>query len=149
MNPTSSVRLFGGVGEIGGNTILVEDGDTKLLLDFGKNFPRFNMYFNYPFNIPSRSITRELIKTGVVPHITSTDGKPLKIFVDYEDGQPKESRGDAAFSGVLVTHAHSDHTGNLTILKDSISLHMGSMTSLLHRTSMETRRESSIETKLY
>ncbi|HUS71362.1 MAG TPA: hypothetical protein VM075_11390 [Anaerolineae bacterium] len=33
-----SVTCFGGVSEIGGNKILLEDGNTRLLFDFGTSF---------------------------------------------------------------------------------------------------------------
>ena len=32
------LTCFGGVGEIGGNKVLLEDNDTKVLLDFGAGF---------------------------------------------------------------------------------------------------------------
>ena len=36
------IRFYGGVeGEIGGNQILLQDGETKVLLDFGYNFSRW------------------------------------------------------------------------------------------------------------
>jgi len=33
-----SLTFFGGVNEIGGNKILLEDKDTKIFLDFGESF---------------------------------------------------------------------------------------------------------------
>ena len=34
----TSLTFYGGVSEIGGNKILLEDGDTRLFLDFGMSF---------------------------------------------------------------------------------------------------------------
>ncbi len=34
----TSLTFYGGVNEIGGNKILLQDKDTKIFLDFGKGF---------------------------------------------------------------------------------------------------------------
>jgi mRNA degradation ribonuclease J1/J2 len=36
---TTKVFFYGGVDEIGGNKILLEEKGTKVFLDFGKSFP--------------------------------------------------------------------------------------------------------------
>ncbi len=36
----TSLTFYGGVNEIGGNKILLEDKDTRVFLDFGKSFSR-------------------------------------------------------------------------------------------------------------
>ena len=33
-----SLRFYGGLGEIGGNKFLIEDGDVRFWLDFGRSF---------------------------------------------------------------------------------------------------------------
>jgi hypothetical protein len=33
-----SITVYGGAGVIGGNKILLEDGDTRLFLDFGTDY---------------------------------------------------------------------------------------------------------------
>ena len=44
-NTVTSLTFYGGVNEIGGNKILLEDKDTKVFLDFGKSFSRRARYF--------------------------------------------------------------------------------------------------------
>ncbi|HUJ72668.1 MAG TPA: MBL fold metallo-hydrolase RNA specificity domain-containing protein [Verrucomicrobiae bacterium] len=41
-----TITCFGGAGEIGGNKILLEDGQNRLLLDFGMAFARTASYFD-------------------------------------------------------------------------------------------------------
>ena len=41
----TSLTFYGGVNEIGGNKILLEDKGTKVFLDFGKGFSRREKYF--------------------------------------------------------------------------------------------------------
>ena len=38
INTMTSLTFYGGVNEIGGNKILLEDKDTKVFLDFGLSF---------------------------------------------------------------------------------------------------------------
>jgi len=42
----TSLTFYGGVNEIGGNKILLEDKDTKVFLDFGKEFKNSNNSIN-------------------------------------------------------------------------------------------------------
>ena len=39
------LNFYGGINQIGGNKILLEDQDTKIFLDFGMNFNDHNKYF--------------------------------------------------------------------------------------------------------
>lgn len=40
-----SITCYGGAGEIGGNKIIVEDGDTCFSFNFGTSFSRRHEYF--------------------------------------------------------------------------------------------------------
>ncbi|MFH0847981.1 MAG: MBL fold metallo-hydrolase RNA specificity domain-containing protein [archaeon] len=46
----AGLTFYGGVGEIGGNKILVEDQDTRILLDFGMSFGERRKFYSEPFN---------------------------------------------------------------------------------------------------
>jgi predicted metal-dependent RNase len=48
------VSVLGGVGEIGGNKILVEDKDTRVLLDFGMSITQRARFFSDPYVSPRR-----------------------------------------------------------------------------------------------
>ena len=43
------ITVYGGAGEIGGNKILLEDGETRIFFDFGKPFGRYGAYFDGVF----------------------------------------------------------------------------------------------------
>jgi len=40
-----TLSFYGGVNEVGGNKILLEDKDTKIFLDFGMSFSAREKYF--------------------------------------------------------------------------------------------------------
>ena len=44
-----TITCYGGIKEIGGNKILVEDGSVRVFLDFGKSFGRYSDYFDGVF----------------------------------------------------------------------------------------------------
>jgi ribonuclease J len=44
-----TVTCYGGIGEIGGNKILLEDGQHRLLFDFGRSFGLYGDYFDGVF----------------------------------------------------------------------------------------------------
>jgi ribonuclease J len=44
-----TITCYGGINEIGGCKILVEDGDVRVFLDFGKSFGRYSDYFDGVF----------------------------------------------------------------------------------------------------
>ncbi len=39
------ITLYGGINEIGGNKILLEDGDRRLFLDFGFPYKRHKLFY--------------------------------------------------------------------------------------------------------
>jgi ribonuclease J len=41
-----SLTFYGGVNEVGGNKILLQDGDTKIFLDFGMSFGQAGKFFS-------------------------------------------------------------------------------------------------------
>ena len=45
----TTITCYGGINEIGGSKILVEDGDVRVFLDFGKSFGRYSDYFDGVF----------------------------------------------------------------------------------------------------
>jgi hypothetical protein len=46
----TSIAFYGGVNEIGGNRILVKDGDTKVFFDFGMSFGMKNQFYSPHFS---------------------------------------------------------------------------------------------------
>jgi ribonuclease J len=60
----TSLTFYGGVHEIGGNKILIEDQSTKVFLDFGMSFSLVNQYFD-EFMSASHSSIRFMISISL------------------------------------------------------------------------------------
>jgi ribonuclease J len=79
------VTCYGGVGEIGGNKILLEDAGRRVMFDFGKAFGRYGDYFDGVF-IKER-VTRGLLDPlalGLVPPLRGLLREDLVPVLDPE-----------------------------------------------------------------
>lgn len=80
------ITCFGGANEIGGNKILLEEGDRRIFFDFGKPFGRYGSFFDgvYMRERVSRGLLdvlalgfvpplRGLLRDDLIPAFESTD----------------------------------------------------------------------------
>lgn len=118
-----TVTLFGGVNEIGGNKILVEDKDSRILLDFGMSYGERKKFYADPWLTPKDE--RGLLELGILPRIR---------------GLYRSDELPAQIDAVFLTHAHSDHALYISMLKRSIPVYCGETTARLIKCFSETRR---------
>jgi ribonuclease J len=104
----TGVTFYGGVGEIGGNKILIEDKGTRIMLDFGMSYTDRRRFFVDPILSPGDE--RDLLEFGILPNI--------KGIYEFEESQP-------AIHAVFLSHAHSDHWGYISFLKREIPIYCG------------------------
>jgi ribonuclease J len=64
-----SLTFYGGVNEIGGNKILLKDGDTKIFLDFGMSFSKANQFFSEFLQPRKCNVIGDLIEFGLLPDL--------------------------------------------------------------------------------
>ena len=63
------ITFYGGVNEVGGNKILLDDGGTRIFLDFGKGFSRRAMFFEeYLKPRPANGLV-DFIEMGLIPSV--------------------------------------------------------------------------------
>ena len=65
----TSLTFYGGINEIGGNKILLEDKDTKVFLDFGKSFSRRAKFFEEYINQRVANGIEDFLTMGLLPDI--------------------------------------------------------------------------------
>jgi ribonuclease J len=116
---------YGGVGEIGGNSFLLDDGTTRILLDAGRRFgaatvehqlpasyvrrPGFGDYFDAFLKARAFAAARDLQTLDLVPRL------PTLYRTDL-GGQAGAPPVDA----ICITHAHQDHFGLLGLIRTDI-----------------------------
>ena len=124
------ITFYGGAGEIGGNKILLEDKDAKIYLDFGQSFD-FGEDFFYEYLSPRTVNGLEVqFELGLVPKVPKLYSKGMLKFTDLNYQKPD-------VDAVFISHSHSDHTGHLGFLDESIPVYMGHGTKKLMDTYQE------------
>ncbi|MEM2955693.1 MAG: hypothetical protein QXM25_03145, partial [Nitrososphaerales archaeon] len=139
------ITLFGGVGKIGGNSILLEDKESMIIFDLGKDFDKYRKFFQFPFTMPTKSVQKELIKTCLLPEIKTSKRQKLPLYVDYEGTEIIEPRVACPLQHVFITHPHLDHSGFVTLLRSDLNIHMGFMSELIYSSNIETRKDVTLE----
>ena len=114
----TSLTFFGGVNEIGGNKILLEDKDTRVFLDFGMSFGKNGAYFDKFMKPRSTQGIKDYIEMGLVPNLEGLYRDDL-----MEMNHSKLVAPD--IDAVLLTHAHADHANYISFLHEKIPIHMG------------------------
>ena len=66
----TTVTFYGGVNEIGGNKILIQDKDTKIFFDFGMSFTAKKQFYSPPFLSPKNE--KSLQELGILPKIDAS-----------------------------------------------------------------------------
>jgi ribonuclease J len=112
-----SLTFYGGVNEIGGNKILFEDQNTRLFLDFGMSFSLANQYFDEFMQPRKCNGILDLLEFGLLPNL---DG----IYrCDYLDHCKLPSEETCSIDGLLLSHAHMDHSSYIHYLREDIPIH--------------------------
>jgi len=125
------LRFYGGVGEVGGNKILLEDSDTRVWLDFGKSFSCGADY--YTGYLAPRGITglKDFFEFNLLPKVEGLYAEELLAETETKYSAPR-------FDGIIISHAHGDHVGHLGFVDPKIPVYTGAGTKLFMEASDET-----------
>lgn len=114
----TELAFHGGVDEIGGNKILVSDGDSRIFLDFGMSFARRGKYYEEYLNPRTANGIGDFLEMGLIPDISGVYRDDLMVQIGR---QPQEPEVDAVF----LSHAHADHANYVSFLNPEIPIHCG------------------------
>ncbi len=119
----TTLTFYGGVDEIGGNKILLKDGDTKVFFDFGMSFAMKKLFYSPPFLSPKSA--QSLQEFGILPKL---------------DGIYKFDNEEPQVDAVFVSHSHLDHSAYLSFIKREIPVYCGETTCTILQAQSEIRR---------
>lgn len=113
-----SLSFFGGVDEIGGNKILLEDGDTRLWFDFGQSFDMGTEYFINWLQPRRGNGLKDYFEFGLLPRINGLYGEEVLGSTDLCWEEP-------CYQGVFISHAHADHVNHLGFIDPKVPVFLG------------------------
>ena len=118
----TTLTFYGGVNEIGGNKILLQDRDVKVFFDFGMSFALKKQYYSPPFLSPKSE--KSLQELGILPKIAG-------IYIDEKSPE---------IDAVFISHAHMDHSAYISFINRQIPVYCGETTKIILQASSEMRR---------
>ena len=119
------LTCFGGVGEIGGNKFLLEDGDARVLLDFGAGFSDGSDFFDSSISPRPVNVAGDLFEFDLLPKIPGLYGEKALRNTEMDYRAPE-------IDAVVLSHYHWDHTGRIGLIDDQIPVYCGKTTALIH-----------------
>ena len=117
------LTFYGGVDEIGGNKVLLEDGDVRIFLDFGQSFSMGADYFTRWLGPRAINGLGDYFEFGLLPEIQGLYAREQLRFTELPYEEPR-------FDGVFLSHAHVDHLNHIQFLHPMIPIYLGVGTKL-------------------
>jgi len=112
------LTFYGGVDEIGGNKILLEDKGTRILLDFGQSFNCGVDYFAGWLQPRSVVGLKDYLEFDLLPKLK---GVYAQEHLQHTSLRYTKPRIDAVF----LSHAHFDHVNHIQFLDPEIPVYLG------------------------
>ncbi len=128
------VRLtfYSGVREIGGNKILLEDDRGRLFLDFGYPYSKYRNFYEEYLKPRAGAGLLDLLAMGLLPHLKGiyrTDLETGNLWQQFHCAE--HYRELESLDGILLTHAHLDHSGHISLLREDVPVFATTTTAFI------------------
>jgi ribonuclease J len=135
------LTFYGGVREIGGNKILLEDDEEKLFLDFGYPYSKYRVFYEEYLKPRPGAGLLDLLVMGLLPQLEGI----YRADLDREDLWQRFRRAEhyrklEDIDGILLTHAHLDHSGHISFLRENIPVYATATTAYIAKAMQDSGR---------
>lgn len=134
----AKITFYAGVGEIGGNKMLLEDRGTRVFIDFGMQMGRHNEYFAEFMKPRGFTGMGDLMGLGLLPDVGGIYRRDYARHSGYEHGGKKDHESDTSVHGVLLSHAHVDHCAYIHYLRPEIPVYCSKESELVMQCFQDT-----------
>ncbi len=140
-NTMAQLTFYGGINEIGGNKILLEDNDRRLLLDFGFPYKRHKLFYEEYLKPRGGAGLLDPLAMGLLPPLEGIyrDDIMSSELWEYFRGNPIYRKLDEV-DGILLSHAHLDHSGYISFLRDDIPVYATAVTAFITKAIQDSGR---------
>ncbi|MGC9059230.1 MAG: MBL fold metallo-hydrolase [Candidatus Aenigmatarchaeota archaeon] len=124
-----NLSFHGGIKEVGGNKIFVEYKDTKIFVDFGLSFSKFKKYFSEFLRPRNFNIIEDMLEFDLLPKIEGIYRTDYLNWLKTHNPDIKVYE-NPTIDGVILSHAHADHSQNISFLHEKIPIYCSEETGL-------------------
>lgn len=145
----TSITFYGGLSTIGGNSVIVEENDTRIMLDNGMCFSKEGSYYKDFLQPRTNNDLRDYFELDLIPKIPGIYGKE-QLYDSCIDNPNQDSKylfecdltsyeeylqenGKPYVSALFLTHAHLDHVRNVMFMAPEIPIYCSKVTLELLR----------------
>jgi len=125
------LTFYGGVNEIGGNKVLLEEKETRIFLDFGQSFAFGTKYYTDWLSPRAVNGLGDYFAFNLLPSIEGLYSKEQLATTNLAYTKPR-------INGVFLSHAHFDHVNHAQFLDPAIPVYLGEGTFLFLKSMEET-----------
>jgi ribonuclease J len=137
------IKFYGGVDEVGGNRISVEDGPSRVFLDYGMSFSRNQKFFEeYLKPRYASSGLRDLLRLHLIHNLTGIYRSDLLRLMEMK------VHGEPSVNAVLLSHIHLDHSALISLLDERIPIICSETTQAYAKALLDVGTRS-LETEVY
>ena len=128
----AKLTFYGGIREIGGNKILLEDDRGKLFLDFGYPYSKYRVFYEEYLKPRPGAGLLDLLVMGLLPQLEGIYRADLGAESLWQQiTRAEHYRRLDNVDGVMLSHAHLDHSGHISVLREDIQVYATATTAFI------------------